>query len=64
MSTSRMKKTKNKTEGLTDVPLAGIIQKAREDLPTIIDRVAKSIQRKFPPGPLRGHYARMLVWDG
>lgn len=42
MSTGRIKK-KNLTEGLTDLPLAGIIQKAWEDLSTIIDRVEKSI---------------------
>lgn len=44
-------------------PTTGVHQRADEDLPTFIDRVDKSLQRKFPPGPLRDQFIKMLVWD-
>lgn len=45
-------------------PISGILQKNSEDLATFIDRVEKSLQRKFPPGPLRDQFVKMLVWEG
>ncbi|XP_055293596.1 endogenous retrovirus group K member 6 Gag polyprotein-like [Moschus berezovskii] len=51
-------------EGPSEPVISGIIQKNNEDLPTFIDRVEKSMQRKFPPGPLRDQFIKMLVWEG
>ena len=51
-------------EGPSEPPILGIIQKNNDDLSTFIDRVEKSIQRKFPLGPLRDQFVRLLVWEG
>ena len=51
-------------EGPSEPPISGITQKASEDLATFIDRVEKSLQKKFPPGPLRDQFVKMLVWEG
>ena len=55
---------KKLAEGPSEPPISGITQKNNEDLSTFIDRVEKSIQRKFPPGPLRDQFVRLLVWEG
>ena len=44
--------------------ISGITQKNNEDLSTFIDWVEKSIQRKFPPGPLRDQFVKLLIWEG
>ncbi|XP_055262422.1 endogenous retrovirus group K member 8 Gag polyprotein-like [Moschus berezovskii] len=51
-------------EGPSEPPISGITQKNNEDLSTFIDRVEKSMQRKFPSGPLRDQFVKMLVWEG
>ena len=51
-------------EGPSEPPIAGITQKATEDLATFIERVERSLQRKFPPGPLRDQFVKMLIWEG
>ena len=55
---------KKLAEGPSESPISGITQKNNEDLSTFIDWVEKSIQRKFPPGPLRDQFVRLLVWEG
>ena len=55
---------KKLAEGPSEPPILGIIQKNNDDLSTFIDRVEKSIQRKFPLGPLRDQFVRLLVWEG
>ena len=55
---------KKLAEGPSEPPISGITQKNNEDLSTFIDWVEKSIQRKFPPGPLRDQFVRLLVWEG
>ena len=51
-------------EGPSESPIAGLHQKANEDLPSFIDRVEKSIKKKLPPGDLRDHFLKMAVWEG
>ena len=51
-------------EGPSEPPISGITQKNNEDLSTFIDWVEKSIQRKFPPGPLRDQFVKLLIWEG
>ncbi|RWS19079.1 olfactory receptor 10C1-like protein, partial [Leptotrombidium deliense] len=48
-------------EGPTESPIAGIHQKINEDLPTFIK---SSIKKKMPPGDLRDHFIKMMVWEG
>ena len=55
---------KKLAEGPSEPPISGITQKNNEDLSTFIDQVEKSIQRKFPLGPLRDQFVRLLVWEG
>ena len=55
---------KKLVEGPSEPPISGITQKNNEDLSTFIDRVEKSIQRKFPPWPLRDQFVKLLVWEG
>ena len=55
---------KKLAEGPSEPPISGITQKNNEDLSTFIDWVEKSIQRKFPPWPLRDQFVRLLVWEG
>lgn len=50
-------------EGPTETPVSGIAQKPDKDLTFFIERVNKSLQRKFPPGELRDQFVQMLVWD-
>jgi hypothetical protein len=49
-------------EGLAESPISGINQKFTEDLPLFIDRVHKSLKRKFPIGSLQDRFLRSLVW--
>ncbi|RWS19370.1 vomeronasal type-2 receptor 116-like protein [Leptotrombidium deliense] len=51
-------------EGPAEPLVSGIIQRATEDLATFIERVEKSLQRKFPPRPLQDQFVKMLVWEG
>ena len=55
---------KKLVEGPSEPPISGITQKNNEDLSTFIDWVEKSIQRKFPPGPLRDQFVKLLIWEG
>ena len=55
---------KKLAEGPSEPPISGITQKNNEDLSTFIDRVEKSIKRKFPPRPLRDQFVKLLVWEG
>ncbi|OBS72134.1 hypothetical protein A6R68_13288 [Neotoma lepida] len=55
---------KKMEEGPTEAPVSGITQKTNEDLATFVERVNKSLQRKFLLGELQDKFVKMLVWDG